>query len=88
MYYDVFYVLCSSLFCSINHSNGDVLSPILFNPYTSDMPQLQSPVQVASYSDDITITLTHTSTKAPKACIQPYPTTVYTRTKTGTLNLT
>ena len=51
---------------------GGVLSPTLFNIYTSDLPLPSSPVQVMAYADDITITSTHTSTSAAKKYIQPY----------------
>ena len=49
---------------------GDVLSPILFNIYTSDLPPPSAPVQVMTYADDITST--HTSTSAAKIYIKPY----------------
>ena len=45
---------------------GGVLSPTLFNIYTSDFPPRSAPVQVISYADDITITSTHTSTNAAR----------------------
>ena len=45
---------------------GGVLSPTLFNIYTSDLPPRSAPVQVMAYADDITITSTHTSTSAAK----------------------
>ena len=48
---------------------GGVLSPILFNIYTSDLPPPSAPVQVMAYADDITITSTHTSTSAAKKYI-------------------
>ena len=51
---------------------GGVLSPTLFNMYTSDLPPPSAPVQVMAYADDITITSTHTSTSAAKKYIQPY----------------
>ena len=41
-------------------TQGGVLSPTLFNIYTSDSPPPSAPVQVMSYADDITITSTHT----------------------------
>ena len=40
---------------------GGVLSPTLFNIYTSDLPPPSAPVQGMTYADDITITSTHTS---------------------------
>ena len=48
---------------------GGVLSPTLFNIYTSDLPPPSAPVQVMTYADDITITSTHTSTSAAKKYI-------------------
>ena len=49
---------------------GGVLSPTLFNIYTSDLTPPSAPVQVMAYADDITST--HTSTSAAKKYIQPY----------------
>ena len=40
---------------------GGVLSPTLFNIYTSDLPPPSAPAIVMAYADDITITSTHTS---------------------------
>ena len=51
---------------------GGVLSPTLINIYTADIPPPRAPVQVMSYTDDITITSTPTSTSASKIYIQPY----------------
>ena len=51
---------------------GGVLSPKLFNIYTSDLPPTSAPVQVMAYADDITITSTHTSPSAAKKYIQRY----------------
>ena len=42
---------------------GGVLSPTLFNIYTSDLPPHSAPVQVMTYADDITITSTHTQAR-------------------------
>ena len=42
---------------------GCVLSPTLFNIYTSDLPPPSSPVQVMVYADDITIRSTHTQVR-------------------------
>ena len=62
---------------------GGVLSPTLFNIYTSDLP----PVQVMVYADDITITSTHTSTSAAEKYIQPYLHKVFAWTKQNNLLL-
>ena len=42
---------------------GGVLSPILFNIYTTDLPPPSAPVQVMAYADDIIITFTHTQVR-------------------------
>ena len=59
-----------------------VLSPTLFNIYTSDLPPPSAPVQVMAYADDITITATHTSTSAARKYIQPYLHKVFCLDKT------
>ena len=66
---------------------GGVLSPTLFNIYTSDLPPPSAPVHVMAYADDITITSTHTSTSAAKKCIQPYLHKVFAWTKQNNLLL-
>ena len=66
---------------------GGVLSPTLFNMYTSDLPPPSAPVQVMAYADDITITSTHTSTSAAKKYIQPYLHKVFAWTKQNNLLL-
>ena len=66
---------------------GGVLSPTLFNIYTSDLPPPSAPVQVMAYADDITITSTHTSTSAAKKYIQPYLHKVFACTKRNNLLL-
>ena len=62
-----------------------VLSPTLFNIYTSDLPPPSAPVQVMAYAEDITITSTHTSTSAEKKYIQPYIHKVFPWTKQNNL---
>ena len=64
---------------------GGVLSPTLFNIYTSDLPPPSAPVQVMAYADDITITSTHTSTSSAKKYIQPYLHKVFAWTKQNNL---
>ena len=66
---------------------GGVLSPTLFNIYTSDLPPPSAPVQVMAYADDITITSTHTSTSAAKKYIQPYLHKIFAWTKQNNLLL-
>ena len=51
---------------------GGVLSPILFNIYTSELPLPPDSVQLTTYADDITITAPHTDINIAKANIQPY----------------
>ena len=66
---------------------GGVLSPTLFNIYTSDLPPSRPPVQLMAYADDITITSTHTSTSTAKKYIQPYIHTVFAWTNQNNLTL-
>ena len=66
---------------------GGVLSPTLFNIYTSNLPPPSAPVQVMAYADDITITSTHTSTSAANKYIQPYLQKVFAWTKQNALIL-
>ena len=51
---------------------GGVLSPTLFNIYTSDTPTPQAPVKQTTYADDITRTSTHNDINIAKAHIQSY----------------
>ena len=66
---------------------GDILSPTLFNIYTSDLPPPSAPLQVMAYADGITITSTHTRTSAAKKYIQPFIHTVFAWTKQNNLIL-
>ena len=61
----------------------DVLSPTLFNIYTSDLPPPSALVQVMVYAYDITIT----SPSAAKKYIQPYIQKLFTWTKQNILIL-
>ena len=61
---------------------GGVLSPTLFNIYTSDLPPPSAPVQVMAYADDITITSTHTSTSAAQEIHTTIPTQSFCLDKT------
>ena len=51
---------------------GGVLSPILFNLYTSDLPKPPPGVHVTIYADDITITASDVDYMAAQRRIQPY----------------
>ena len=66
---------------------GGVLSPTLFNIYTSDLPSPSAPVQVMVYAYDITIISTHTSTSSVKKYIQRYLHTVFPWMKQNNLIL-
>ena len=66
-------------------SQGGVLSPSLFDIYTSDTPTPQAPVKLTIYADDITISLTHND--IAKANIQSYLHEIHTWTRTNHLIL-
>ena len=66
---------------------GGVLSPKLFNKYTSDTPTPQAPVKLTTSADDITITSTHTDINIAKANIQSYLHEIHTWTRTNNLIL-
>ena len=66
---------------------GGVLSPTLFNIYTSDTPTPQVPVKLTIYADDITITSTHNDINIAKANIQSYLHDIHTWTHTNNLIL-
>ena len=68
-------------------AQGGVLSPTLFNIYTSGLPSPSAPVQVMAYADDITITSTYISTSAAKKYIQPYLQKAFSWTKQNNLIL-
>ena len=74
---------CKAYTTYINHTSrqrqfkivvpqGGVLSPTLFNIYTSDLSPPSAPAHVMACANDITITSTHTSTSATNDYIQPY----------------
>ena len=66
---------------------GGVLSPTLFNIYTTDIPPSRAPVQVMVYADDITIISIHTSASAAKKYIQPYLHTGFAWTQQNNVTL-
>ena len=51
---------------------GGVLSPTLFNIYTSDIPEPPPNTSAVLYADDITLTSTHQNIQTAKDNIQPY----------------
>ena len=57
---------------------GGVLSPTLFNIYTSDLPPSSAPVQVMAYADDIIIPQSHPHSQVR---VQPRNTYKHTYTK-------
>ena len=57
-------------------TRSGVLSPTLFNIYTSDIP-LPKDVQITTYADDITITASHTKHHKAQQLIQPYLYRIY-----------
>ena len=57
---------------------GGVLSPTLFNVYTSDTQTPQAQVKLTTYTDDITITSIHNAIKIGKANIQSYLQEIHT----------
>ena len=89
---------CKAYTTYINHTSlqrqfktgvtqGGVLSPTLFNIYTTDIPPLRAPVHLMSYADEITITSSHTSTSAAKQYIDPCLHKVLAWTKQNNLTL-
>ena len=63
---------------------GGVLSPILFNIYTSDIPLPPDSVQLTTYAGDITITAPHTDISIAKAKYNPTYKTYSSGQKTTT----
>ena len=66
---------------------GGVLSPTLFNIYTSYLPSPSAPVQVMANADDLTMTSTHTTTSAVKKYKQPCIQKVFAWTKQNNIIL-
>ena len=56
---------------------GGVLSPTLFNIYTSNIPLPPKYVQITAYADDIIITTSHTKHRKTQNIIQPYLRKIY-----------
>ena len=66
---------------------GGVLSPTLFNIYTSDIPSPPKHTQLITYADDITITTTHSNINTAKTHLQPYLSSIHTWTRENNLIL-
>jgi reverse transcriptase-like protein/retrotransposon-encoded endonuclease len=66
---------------------GGVLSPILFNIYTSDIPTPPNQVQIESYADDITTLTSHRKIKDAEERLQPYLNDIYSWTQDNDLQL-
>ena len=56
---------------------GGVLSPTLFNIYTTDISFLPKDLQIITYADDITITAFYTNRRKAQQLIQPYLYKIY-----------
>src|SRR4029077_8230552 len=68
-------------------SQGGVLSPILFNIYTSDIPTAPNQVQIESYADDITTLTSHNKIKEAENRLQPYLNDIFNWTQESDLQL-
>ena len=66
---------------------GGVLSPILFNIYTSDMPIPPHQVQIESYADDINTLTSHKKIKEAENRLQPYLNDIFNWTQDNDLQL-
>jgi len=66
---------------------GGVLSPVLFNIYTSDIPTPPTQVQIESYADDITTLTSHSKIKEAENRLQPYLNDIYNWTQENDLQL-
>ena len=62
---------------NIGVPQSGVLSPTLFNIYTCDIPLLPKNIQITTYTDDITITASHTKDHKAQQLIQPYLHKIY-----------
>src|SRR5437867_10738731 len=62
---------------------GGVLSPTLFNLYTSDLPHPPAGVSLNAYADDMTPAASHSNYHAAEQLLQPY-----LHQQDATLNLT
>ena len=67
---------------------GGILSPTLFNIYTSDIPSPPPNINITVYADDITMTSTDTNKQIAQAKLQPYLQEIasWTHTKTSSIS--
>ena len=70
-------------------NQGGVLSPTLFNTYTSesDIPLPPKDMQITTYTDDITITASHTKHRKAQQLIQLYFHKIYEWDTTNNLHI-
>ena len=66
---------------------GGVLSPILFNLYTSDLPQPPTGVSLISYADDMNPSASHSNYRTAEKRLQPYLQDIFNWTKKNNLIL-
>ena len=66
---------------------GGVLSPTLFNIYTSDIPSPPPNINMTVYADDITMTSTDTNNQIAQAKLQPYLQEIASWTQQNQLHL-
>ena len=67
--------------------HGGVLSPTLFNIYTSDIPSPPPNINITVYADDITMTSTDTNKQIAQAKLQPYLQEIASWTQKNQLHL-
>ena len=67
---------------------GGILSPTLFNIYTTDLPTPTSPdITTVTYADDTTVLSTHTNPHIAQQQVKPYLQKIYNWTKQNQLTL-
>ena len=66
---------------------GGVLSPILFNLYTSDLPQPPTGVSLITYADDMNPAASHSDYHTAEQLLQPYLQDIFNWTKINDLIL-
>ena len=68
-------------------TTSGVLSLILFNIYTSDIPLPPKDVQITTYADDATTTASHTKHRKAQELIPPYLHKLYELATTNNLHI-